>query len=274
MDFRCQYSPSLRVAITGATGFIGKNLIGVFASDDFECCVIEEVPDGATIIHLAADVSPTREALLENAACDTFLVELANQKHRGLVYASGNNVYPFAVECRVSEYPRANDYYALSKILGEKLVSEWARIPSVTVRIADVFGGGQRHGNFFKAIEHSVRTGGPLQQYGKGLKRRTYIHVRELCEMLKFISQHCLECVRPGGEVLNLGYADSASVAEILQIVSELTGVEILARTLDSDRSEFDVRTMFISPLNGYVPCWGGFREALTAYVEQIQKGS
>jgi nucleoside-diphosphate-sugar epimerase len=270
MDLRCKYSHKLGVAITGATGFIGSKLIHVFGADDFEVTPFENIEAGAVVVHLAADVSSTRAALLANIAADTYLLEIVNQKHKGLVYASGNNVYPYALDCRVNECTRCNDYYATSKIVGEKLVSEWAKVPAVLVRIADVFGVGQRHGNFFRAIEQAVRTGMPLNQYGLGLKRRTYIHVAELCDMLKFIALNYLGYVQPV-PVFNLGYEDSGSIEEIFRMVSSMTGLQVITNSLETDRSCLDIRTMQVSTLCGFVPRWGSFSEALAAYVDQIK---
>lgn len=264
------YSPKQRVAITGATGFIGSQLVDAFGSNDFESTAFESIGSGAVVVHLAADVSPTREAMLTNIAADSWLLEIVNQKHKGLVYASSNNVYPYALDCRIDELPRCNDYYSASKILGEKLVSEFAKVPAVSIRIADVFGLGQRHGNFFKAIEQAVRMRMPLKQYGQGLKRRTYIHVHELCEMLKFITLHGLKISQPG-TVLNLGYSDSSSVKEIINMVAGLSGSLVNEIHLEVDNSGIDVRTMRVSALDGYKPCWGSFREALAAYVDEIQ---
>lgn len=270
MDLRCKYSPSLGVAVTGSTGFIGSQLLNTFKVADFKAIPVELIEDAAVIIHLAADVSSTRHAMLTNIAIDTFLLEVVNQKHKGLIYASSNNIYPYALDCRINEFPRCNDHYAASKIFGEKIYSEWTKVPTVSVRIADVFGVGQRHGNFFKAIERSIQTEASLQQYGRGLKRRTYIHIQELCESLKFIALHGLEDRQPSRSV-NLGYADSASIAEILDMVSELTCLTITNIPLEVEKSQFDVRTMQPSLLNGYTPCWGSFREALSAYVDKIK---
>lgn len=270
MDLRCKYSPALGIAITGATGFIGNKLVATFDVNDFEPRPFEAVDAGSIIIHLAADVSPTRDAMLKNIAIDAFVLEAVNAKHKGLIYASGNNVYPYALNCRIAELQRFNDYYAASKIFGEKLFAEWATVPTVSVRIADVFGVGQRHGNFFKAIEQAVRAGMPLIQYGKGLKRRTYIHVQELCGMLRFIALNRLIISQPG-DVLNLGYFDSASIAEIMNEVVDLTGASITQTPLKIDATECDFRTMKVSTLNGYTPYWPSFREALSAYVNEIR---
>lgn len=270
MDVRCKYSPKLGVAITGSTGFVGRNLIDAFDSDDFESMPFDSVRSGALVIHLASDVSATRDALLSNLAVDTWLLEIVNRRHRGLVYASTNNVYPHAVDCCVDERLRCGDYYSASKVFGEKLIAEFSLVPTVSLRIADVFGLGQRHGNLFRAIESSIISGAALKLYGNGLKRRSYIHVVELCEIIKFISTQCLDDFRPG-LALNIGYSDSATVSEIMEMVSDLSGLPIENLPLEVDVSGCDIRTLKPSFLPSYAPKWGSFREALAVHVDQIR---
>jgi nucleoside-diphosphate-sugar epimerase len=270
MDVRCRYSSLLRVAITGGSGFIGSRLERAFGESYFESKAIESIDDGCVVIHLSADVSPTRDAFLSNIATDTWLLELVNERHLGLIYASGNNVYPHAINCRVYDSCRFNDYYAASKIVGESLVTEWAKVPFAVVRIADVFGVGQRHGNLFKAIERSVRARAPLELHGRGLKRRTYIHVDELCNLLKFLATESRLSTCPQS-CINVGYHDSATVLEILDWVSSLTGLEISIRAINAeDESCLDVRTMSPTVLPGYTPIFDSFKASLSHYLDEI----
>jgi nucleoside-diphosphate-sugar epimerase len=270
IDLRCKYSSKLGVAITGSSGFTGTRLRYLFGADDFLTVAYEDIKESSVIIHLAANVLPTREAMLENITIDTYVLEIANRKHKGLIYASGNNVYPFSVDCRTSDSTRCNDYYSASKIVGERLITELANLPFTVIRIADVFGIGQRHGNFFKAIENSVLNRKPLKQYGAGQKRRTYIHIDELCEIIKFLTFKHKENQQQSS-ILNLGYSDSASISEIINLVSNMTGLKIEMNSIESDNSHFDIRTMKVSQLHGYTPCWASFSEALHGYIYQIK---
>jgi len=208
--------------------------------------------------------------MLANLAADSWIAELA---HEGIfsrvVYASGNNVYPYALECRPEEQTRCNDYYSASKVFGERIMTEFAHVPSINVRIADVFGVGQKHGNFFKAIEQSVATATPLKKFGSGLKRRTYIHVDDLCAILKYF---LIGNVGAAGvqTVVNAGYPDSASVTEILDIVARAANLPIEEVAVAEDFSSLDVRTMQVSLPSDAVLSWSNFKDALTAYVGQI----
>lgn len=270
MDLRCLASPSLGIVITGASGYIGRNLCSFFGSDDFESIAFEDAKEDSIVIHLAADVSSSREAFLSNLAIDTMVVDHVNERHKGLVYASTNNVYPYALDCQVNDVVRSNDYYATSKIFGENLLSRLGSKASVSLRIGDVFGPGQRHGNFFKAIELAVKTSQPIKLYGLGLKRRTYIHIAELCFIIKHIVSGFSKDIYHG-QAINIGYADAATIHEIVDVISNCSGLPIEYVLVENDKSFLDIRTMRPSPLIEYKPKWTSFKAALTEYVENLK---
>ncbi|MFJ2483002.1 NAD-dependent epimerase/dehydratase family protein [Pseudomonas sp. NPDC087598] len=269
MNLRCKYSPLFRVAVTGATGYLGLKLLEVFDASDFLDTDFSCVPAGAVIIHLAANMQNSREALAENMLIDTHVLEQVNEKHRGLIFASTNNVYPFALNCKTSDNLRCNDYYSAAKIFAEKLFDDCIKTPFVSIRIADVFGVGQKHGNFFRAIEQSIRTNNSLSLFGAGSKRRSYIHATELVLFLKWIAVEGFD-LATAKRALNVGYSDSASILEIVTKVAEHSKLDVTFKSIENDRSHFDIRTMQTSFLSGYTPKWSSFQEALTDYVEEI----
>lgn len=268
LDLRCKYSAVHRVAITGATGYAGSHLLSLYGEESFAPADFDDLPPGSLVVHLAANVSNSREALMENIAIDTHVFEQVNAQHRGLIYASTNNVYSFGLDCRVGDKLRYNDYYSAAKIFAEGLLEDRLAVPFVALRISDVFGVGQRHGNFFKAIEGAVRKRADLARYGAGLKRRTHIHVQELAGFIHWLTG-TFDSV-PTRTMLNIGYADSASVCEIVEYAAELTGLHIVEKLVENDRSSFDVRTMQTSFMAGYQPRWNSFREAFSSYIEAI----
>lgn len=270
MDLRCKYSTTLKVALTGATGYIGARLISLSGANDFVPCLTDQVEPGCALIHLSAAVAPTRDALLHNLAADTFLLEQARDgRFSQIIYASGNNVYPRALDCRPGDITRCNDYYSASKVFGEQLFAEFSAVPTVSVRIADVFGDGQKHGNFFKAVEQALVASTPLQQFGLGLKRRSYIHVDDLCGMLLHLAREQYGVVGLQ-TVFNACYADSATVAEILDQIARAAYLPIEQVILAQDNSALDVRTMKSVLPKGYPLRWLTFRDALGAYFQQI----
>jgi len=269
MNLRCKYSAGYRIAVTGSTGYVGSKFLESFETSDFVETDFTQLPAGSLIVHLAANMNNTGSALSENTLIDTLVLEQVNEKHRGLIYASTNNVYPYALNCRTGDKLRCNDYYSASKVFGEKLFEDLIRVPFVSVRIADVFGVGQKHGNFFKAIEQGIRQKSSLAQYGAGLKRRTYVHITELVQLLKWIATDGFDLASTT-RVLNTGYPDSASIAEIVALAAELTGLEVINKHIETDLSAFDVRTMQPTILPGYAPQWSSFKSAFAGYVEEI----
>lgn len=273
LDLRCKYSSEYRIAVTGATGYVGRKLLDLFDDTQFIAVEFDSIPLGALVVHLAANVANTRDALIDNVSIDTHVFSAVNEMHRGLIYASSNNVYPSALDCRVTEKLRYNDYYSASKIFAEGFLFDRSTVPFVSLRISDVFGPGQKHGNFFKAIERSVRGQSDLAIYGLGLKRRTHIHVHELAKFIKWIAIDGFSSL-PVQTVLNVGYPDSASVAEVIDLATTLTGLQVVDKPVENDQSAFDVRTMQTSFLPGYQPQWGSFREAFADYINEIKSSA
>lgn len=269
MNLRCKYSAGYRIAVTGSTGYVGSKLLKSFEASDFVETDFTQLPAGSLIVHLAANMNNTSSALSENTLIDTLVLEQVNEKHRGLIYASTNNVYSYGLNCRTDDKLRCNDYYSASKVFGEKLFEDLVKAPFVSVRIADVFGVGQKHGNFFKAIEQGIRQKTNIAQYGAGHKRRTYIHITELVQLIKWITTDGFD-LAAATRVLNTGYLDSASIAEIVALAAELTGLEVINKHIENDLSTFDVRTMQPTILPGYIPQWNSFESAFTGYVEEI----
>ena len=268
MNLRCRYSQSARVAVTGATGYVGSCLLDLWGGD-FSEIAFSDIPSGALLLHFAASVSSSPSSLIDNANIDLSVLELANERCRGLIYLSTNNVYPNAFDCRVSDALKGGDYYSVSKILGERLFCDMAKVPVVILRVADVFGAGQRHGNFFKAVEAAVLQGSSLRLYGQGLKRRTYIHARELVRFIRWIAQVSFADMAQR-KILNVGYPDALSVKDILDRVSVRASLPVEVKVLEQDNSALDIRTMEVAFPSGYRPLWPNFAEALDAYVDEL----
>jgi nucleoside-diphosphate-sugar epimerase len=267
-DLRSYYSSEHNIVVTGSTGYVGRNLLAAYGRSGFVPVGIESVFN-ATIVHLAADVTSSRDALLTNIDIDTYVLDIANSNNNALIYASSNNVYPYALDCRVNETLRCHDYYSTSKVTGELLIRDLAKTPYLIIRIGDVFGLGQKHGNLFKAIEQSLMHGKQLALIGKGNKLRSYIHIKELVRMIMHLASK-MRGRSCENRILNLGYHDALWVYEILSTVSDLTSLEIVQIDQPERTAECDIRTMSVSVLDGYVPLWNSFHSALSNYVSEI----
>ena len=269
-DFRCRYSPTLSLAITGSSGFIGRGVIGVSGCHDFQQAELTDLPDELIVLHLAAAISNSLDALAGNIQRDALLIAQVQARHAGIIYASTNNVYPYAIDCHVGDGLRCNDYYSASKVVGEKLVQDMLGKPFCIVRIADVFGVGQRHGNLFRAIERAISGQTALKKYGLGLKRRSYIYEPELSSLLVHLAQ-CMANNLVVPSVINACYDESPTVAELIATVASLTQLPVEEVEVAGDKSFLDIRTMRAGPFGTYRSRWPSLTKAVEDYIQRCR---
>lgn len=265
LDLRCAYFPDCKIAVTGSAGFIGRSVVAALGGRTAQEATIKTIPDRAVVIHLAANVSPSQASLADNVDRDSWLVEQVNEAHSGLVYASGNNVYPKALVCRIEDETRFSDYYGASKAIGEMLVSQLSNKPYCIMRIADCFGVNPSHGNLFKSIEKSLTQRSPLIQMGEGMKRRSYIYQPELGGLTAHLATR-LAAGLDVPPIMNACYAEDVSVKEMLAILSAATGLSVEIAPVENDASALDFRSMQPGPFAGYEFKWPSLPDALRHY--------
>ena len=269
-DLRCIYSETKKLALTGSTGFVGKAIINMSYALDFKAISFLELPTSCVIIHCAADMSGLKESFINNVENDLVLIEDAISKNNKIIYLSTNNIYSKTLNCRVQDKPLMTDYYSGSKIVGEILLTKMVPSNYCSIRVADVFGVGQKHGNFFRSIENSIRTKSPINLMGSGLKLRSYIHVEELAKFLLFIYQKMLKN-HDNPNIINCCYRDSLNLLEIADLVSKYAKLEIKLLPSSSKIQTPDIRTMIPGPFLDYNFLYSSFETALKSYITQVQ---
>jgi nucleoside-diphosphate-sugar epimerase len=267
---RTVFSPSLQTVVTGATGFLGRNVLSVSGQSDWTPVDISETPEAASIIHLGANVSGTQDSLAENTSLDKEVIDVAREKKAHLIYASTNNVYALALECSPLDRVSPVGPYAIAKYVGELATDTSLGASADICRLADIFGVGQRHGNFFRALESALANRTELVQFGSGEKRRTYIHVQDAARVMLWLGQQRPDADTGHARVWNVGYPDSATVAEILRLVADESGLPLRQQHFDDDESWRDMRTMKVARFPESVMRWASFREALSDYVRDL----
>jgi nucleoside-diphosphate-sugar epimerase len=265
LDLRCFYSDELRTAVTGGTGYVGNGIIEL-SGQSFRRVAFGDVPNGAVIVHCAASVAANSTSLLQNVEIDVAVVEAVNLRHAGIVYASTNNVFPLGVDHRAETPPTFLDHYGAGKAFGEMLIRNLGRKPFCIARIGDVFGAGQRHGNFFRAIEAALRDRTSLKLFGEGSKLRSYIYNQELGRILL----HFATEIASGADVpatVNVCYPDPMTVREIVTLVAARSGLSIEPVAVANDQSARDIRTMTPGPFGTYKFAWPTFADSLADYI-------
>lgn len=263
-DLRCRLIEEAGIAVSGATGYLGRLTCEALGAQG-RPVALEQLPAGTVLVHLAADVRSTADAFLDNVTMDTRVAELAaGGTIAGVVYASTNNVYPMG-ERLTTEAPTAwNDLYAAAKITGEGLLRLRCRPGfSHVVRLADVFGAGQRHGNFFKAMGAAIRERRALVLQGDGAKTRSYVYGPDAARYLAWAATRA-RAGRPLPPTTNLCYDTAPTLAAIVATLSRCTGLPV--EHAGGRAGAADVRTMAPGPLQEFGWQWPDTADALTHF--------
>lgn len=262
----------MKTLITGADGYIGGYLKKQFLKDNkdyvesnidsFDYSDINSIRDFfkskkiQKVIHLAGVLQNDSFDLLFKVniyGLYNLLYVCAENNVSHFTFASGNNVYDRLSEKRLTEMdlckPSFDNRYGFSKYVGELLIKDICSSTDMkyaNVRIADVYGAGQKHGNLLKAIMGNAAKSEPLYLYGEGKRVRDYIYVKDVAEGLCYISSKEIT-----GDI-NLGTGIGTSVKELINITNEIcdSALEIKRISVENE----DISSVVLDPkkLNDY----------------------
>jgi len=249
-----------RVAVTGASGFIGRRLVGHLRACDAEEVFAWSRPgvdlldpvslhDAATrdrpdtIFHLAAaGVSAARAHDVQVIAADLAMTQ-------NLLAAAGEGTR-IVVAGSMSEYGRAGRLherdrctpkttYGIAKLASGLYASAYAfrKAQSVAiVRLFGVYGPGEAPQRLFPALVGALDRGESVD-LSDGLQRRDFIHVDDVCAGLCAIAGSA-----PSDDaVFNLGTGQAVRVRDVVEWIVEAVGAPMsLARFGARPRSPGD----------------------------------
>ena len=90
------------------------------------------------------------------------------------------------------------------------------------LRLAQVIGIGERKGFLLNTLIDNAIMGKKQTIYGKGIGRRQYIYVRDVCDVIL----HCLETKKDKTGIFNIGMKDNMSIIELTKMINEVFGNE------------------------------------------------
>lgn len=249
-----------KILLTGKNGFIGSALIARLEEingisiqaisrsngiDLSRCNYFSKIDDVYEVVHLAGSVgvelgweSPY-EMYRNNVLPTLSLLELARQRQIHFTYIS-SYIYGPPQYLPVDEtHPiRCNNPYANSKRQAEMICQSYASdfgVPVTILRLFNIFGPGQSRKNLIPHIIHQATKKNSVTVQNLSPKR-DFLYVDDLISaLLKVILS---DENREGMDVFNLGYGQSHSVEDVINIVVKKIGKEIPVNVIGRQRPD------------------------------------
>ena len=214
----------MRIAVTGASGFIGTELLsglkkrkgikvtaitrGGSARADSPFCTwketdwsvksLAEALEGAdAVIHLAGvrgTGSDPAEYAVNTEMTRNLLEAMTAAGTKRIVFASTISVYDDenGIPWKEDSALKGRTMYGESKISCERLIREYAAKGGFTygiVRIAQVLGEGEKRRGMMNVFIDTAASGGTLRVMGRSEAKRQYIYVKDLAEILAMLAE-------------------------------------------------------------------------------------
>ncbi|MEM1954529.1 MAG: NAD-dependent epimerase/dehydratase family protein [Nitrososphaerota archaeon] len=242
----------MRIAVTGASGFIGSHLTRYLSDRGHEVLRIDvrgvDHPVDVTsfeqvnrffaenrpesVIHLAA-IASIPECIRDPRRCfevnvlGTLNVVEASVRHgvSRLIYASSANVYGARPRTPVTEDEplRPRSPYDHTKVAAESVVMSYVSskgLDAVVFRSWKIFGEGEPETSVTTRFIDACLKGDPIPLYNGGRDVTDPYHVLNYCRAVEL----ALNADGISGEVFNLGTGNRISIRELADLIRRLTG--------------------------------------------------
>jgi len=247
------------IAVTGASGFIGMELLAVlnkrddvrvialtrdassfensercvWRSTDYSAGSLKQALEGAdAVIHLAGvrgtENDPEKFAVNETMT-ENILKAMAARGVKRIVFASTMSVYnddglmPWKEDDRLG----GRSCYGDSKVNCENLIKKYSDEYGFTygiARIAQVVGEGEKRRGMMNVFLDTARDHGTIKVMGKSVLKKQYIFVKDLVEILAILALGNGNWDTTRNIVVNAGMQDAYSNLEVARIVNEVFG--------------------------------------------------
>ena len=241
---------------------------------------ISEFPEVDYVFHQAAQAGvrgswgKNFEIYIRNniLATQKLLEYYKDRKLRKFVYASSSSIYGNVHELPIHEDAPKNPFspYGVTKLAAENLCSLYHKnhgVPSVSLRYFTVYGPRQRPDMGIHKFVHAALNREVIEIYGNGAQTRDFTYISD-------IVQANLLAMRkgPSGESFNIGGGGRISVVELLELIKNAVGRDIILKHVDSQKG--DVQDTYANVTKarnmiGYVPTVG-IEEGIKRYAESI----
>lgn len=247
----------MKIAITGASGFIGQALLEVLLNrndadiialtrgsavqesaascvwintDYSENSLVNALQKVDAVIHLAGKRGTTpnpEEYIINETVTENVLKAMAITGTKHIVFASTISVYDDVdlIPWSEDDLLKGRTAYGESKIRCERLIKKYASEYNYTyavARIAQVIGEGEKRRGMMNVFVDTAHEGGILKIMGKSVAKRQYILVDDLAEILTMLT-FGNNRYNPGTNiVVNVGMVNAYTNLEIAQTINSV----------------------------------------------------
>ncbi len=227
-------------SLSNISGLVKTGGVEFINGDIRDAKAVAGVAKGCDLIyHLAAQSSvpvSTKDPRLDMSINidGTFnILEAAKAGSARVVFASSSTVYGNAARTPTPEDEALIPYsfYGLSKMAAEhycRIYSELYHVPTVTLRLFNVYGPGTNKGVMIDLYRKLLRGSARLEVLGSGEQTKDYLYIDDAIDA--FLLAPKSKCA---GEAYNIGLGESCSVIGLVKMMLEilgLGGVEVSAR--------------------------------------------
>ena len=297
-----------RVLITGATGFIGRNLVeklsrmgyqfnGISKSggmindtliDAVDCTDQEALNryckdksfDG--IIHLAASVPSSfydetaRQSIVQNVKMTMNLLEAFRKRSGGgFIYVSGTSIYGYPEKLPVTEEtpPQPDGFYPLGKFFGELLCQQYQKEHNLCIailRISAPYGTGMRRETVIDKFIRKALLSEDITLYGTGNRSQDFTYIEDVVNAITL----AYEAKATG--IFNVSGGTSTSMKQLAEIVLSILSKSksnIIYSGIDDPQEDYHAAFSFEKARKtfSYQPRFS-LKEGLQKYVEAIRE--
>lgn len=241
-----------RIGVTGASGFIGKQLVqrllkegynlSVFTRSDVtfpqEINVIKGdlnntkqvdlfLKDVDIVVHLAARQLPPDESFFQEnvLATNTLITRAQKFPIKQLIFLSTMAVYGDQENKKITESDSAypNTYYGVTKLIAENICHYWqsqSKAKLTILRPYNIYGIGSNKGVIYNMLQ-SIKRDNSVTIYGDGKQTRNFLYVDDIVNAIMI----SLEKESTG--TFNLGSDRTVSLLDLVTIIETITSSKI-----------------------------------------------
>ena len=236
-DFSRNYDPNQK-KLNLESSLKDKNF-ELINSDILELNLLEELDGVDTVYHLAGHPgvqtswgSGFETHLSRNVLTTQQLLEGCLEKGvRRVVVASSSSIYGHTDrESKETDLPHPVSPYGVSKLAAEHLASVYADrgLDVVSLRLFTVFGPRQRPDMSIHRMFASALKGEPFPLWGEGKQRRSFTFVDDIVKVFQLAGN----AEKISNRVLNAGGAEPVELLELIRIVEEIVGSQVILEHL------------------------------------------